>query len=254
MLTAFTRNYTDESADAGFQFTFNCDVCNNGFKSTFIESTTFKKGRGLRMLGQGAGIVGGLVGGRLGNLGWAGERAGWTMGERFEGQSPAWRAEHQQAFEHAQNEAKQHFQYCNGCNAWADSTCYNEDAGLCTKCAPRQQVYVAQAHASAMKRNIDEAGQQATVWQGDITSTTTVCGSCGKPAGTGKFCNNCGADMSLAACPNCGAQNSEAVRFCNNCGTNLAEAAAPAPGTCPACGSGNPPGTRFCGNDGTPLA
>ena len=38
-----------------------------------------------------------------------------------------------------------------------------------------------------MKRNIDEAGETATVWQGAIESKTTICPVCGKPAGTGKF-------------------------------------------------------------------
>ena len=29
-LKSFTRNYEDNSSDAGFQFTFYCDICNNG--------------------------------------------------------------------------------------------------------------------------------------------------------------------------------------------------------------------------------
>jgi len=124
---------------------------------------------------------------------------------------------------------------------------------MCVKCAPRQEVYVAQARAQAMKRNIDEAGQNATVWQGAIESKTTICNSCGKPAGTGKFCNNCGASMELKDCPACGAKNAQTVRFCNNCGTNLAQAAAPPSGICSACGQNNAPGTRFCGGCGNKM-
>jgi len=67
MMQAFTRNYEDNSTEAGFQFTFYCDVCNDGYKSSFIESETYKKGRGLRMFGQGIEAVGNMVGGRLGN-------------------------------------------------------------------------------------------------------------------------------------------------------------------------------------------
>ena len=48
MLQSFTRNYEDNSTEAGFQFTFYCDLCEDGYKSSFIESETYKKGRGLR--------------------------------------------------------------------------------------------------------------------------------------------------------------------------------------------------------------
>jgi predicted amidophosphoribosyltransferase len=106
-----------------------------------------------------------------------------------------------------------------------------------------------------MKRNIDTAGQSATVWQGAIESKTTICPSCGKPAGAGKFCNNCGAPMDLKECPQCGAKNALTVKFCNNCGASLAEAATPALalGVCPSCGEQNSPGTSFCGECGTRL-
>ena len=69
MTQAFTRNYYDNSTDAGFQFTFYCDVCNDGFKSSFIESQTYKKKKGTRLFGQGIGLVGSLLGGKVGN--WA---------------------------------------------------------------------------------------------------------------------------------------------------------------------------------------
>jgi len=252
MLQAFTRNYHDNSTEAGFQFTFYCDICNDGFKSSFIESETYKKRGLMRGLGQGASILGSLVGGRAGNLGWTADRATSVMSERFHGQSPEWHKEHEKAFERAQNEVRKHFHRCPNCNNYACDQCYNEDTGLCTRCSPRQEVYVAQAHAAAMKRNIDDAGQNATVWQGNIESKTTMCPSCGKPAGSGKFCNNCGASMDLKECPQCGAKNSQAVRFCNNCGQNLAAAPA-ASGRCSACGEENPPGTRFCGGCGNKL-
>ena len=255
MLKSFTRNYNDNSTEAGFQFIFNCDICNDGYRSSFIESTTAGKGKLLRGLGAGASIVGGLVGGRGHNLGYSADRASSVLSERFENRSPEWMKEHDVAFEHAQNEAMQHFHRCPNCTQYACDACWNEDAGLCTKCAPRQEVYVAQAHAAAMKRNIDEAGQNATVWQGSIESKTTICPACGKPAGTGKFCNNCGASMDMNECPKCGAKNALTVKFCNNCGTNLAAASVPAvpPGLCQACGTQNPPDTKFCGGCGAKL-
>lgn len=253
MLTSFTRNYQDNSTEAGFQFTFYCDICNDGYRSSFIESETYKKGKLFSGIGRGASALGSLLGGGMSRLGYGADRAADILGERFEGRSPEWQKEHEQAFERAKNEAMRHFHRCPHCNKYVCDHCFNEDEGLCTDCAPRQEIYVARARAEAMKRNIDEAGAAATVWQGKIESKTTICPNCGKPAGAGKFCNNCGASMALKACPNCGAQNAQGVRFCNNCGTNLAAAAAPPSGKCPACGTQNTPGVKFCGGCGNKL-
>jgi len=252
MLQAFTRNYHDNSTNAGFQFTFFCDNCNDGYKSSFVESTTYKKKGFMRGLGQGASILGGLAGGRIGSLGYGTDRASGVLSERFEGQSPEWQKEREKAFERCQNESRQHFRRCPNCNKYVCDHCWNEDEGLCVSCAPRQEIYVAQARAQAMKRNIDEASQTATVWQGKLESKTTICPSCGKPAGIGKFCNNCGASMDLKECQRCGAKNALTIRFCNNCGNNLSQAATPS-GKCQQCGQDNPPGTKFCGGCGNKL-
>jgi hypothetical protein len=258
MLKSFTRNYADNSTEAGFEFTFFCDICNDGYKSSFVQSESYGKGKLLRGLGSGASILGDLVGGRAGNLGWGADRASGVISERFDGRSPQWLKEHERAFEHSQNEARQHFHKCPNCNSYVCDACWNEVEGLCTNCAPRQEVYVAQARAQAMKRNIDDAGQNATVWQGTIESKVTICPVCGKPAGSGKFCNNCGASMDMMACPKCGAKNAPTTKFCNNCGQNLAQAPAPAvpaipPGQCPKCGMQNAPGTKFCGGCGNQM-
>lgn len=254
MLTSFTRNYQDNSTEAGFQFTFYCDICNDGYRSKFIESETYKKGKLFRGIGDGASIIGSLFGGRMSRLGYGADRATNILSQKFDGRSPEWQKEHEAAFERAKNEAAAHFHRCPSCNKYVCDHCFNEDEGLCTECAPRQEIYVARARAEAMKRNIDDAGATATVWKGNIESKTTVCPTCGKPAGNGKFCNNCGASMELKICPKCGTKNSQKVRFCNNCGTNLNEQVqVQATGTCSACGTQNPPGTKFCGNCGTKL-
>ncbi|MCL2696016.1 MAG: zinc ribbon domain-containing protein [Clostridiales bacterium] len=250
MLKAFTRNYQDNSTEAGFQFTFYCDNCSDGYKSSFIESETYKKKKGSRLLGQGLGMAGSLLGGRMSNIGYQAERGTNILSERFEGRSPEWQKEHERAFERAQNEAQQHFHRCHSCYKYVCDACHNEDEGLCVGCAPRQEIYVAKARADAMRRNIDEKAQAATVWQGELESKTTVCPTCGKPAGTGKFCNNCGASMDLNTCARCGAKNAQAVRFCNNCGNPMT---APPSGKCGGCGFENAPGTRFCGGCGTKL-
>ncbi|MEG2417665.1 MAG: zinc ribbon domain-containing protein [Eubacterium sp.] len=164
--------------------------------------------------------------------------------------SPDWQREHEEAFFSAQEEAQAHFHRCQGCNHYVCDTCFNEEAALCTNCAPRQDVSVAQARADAMRRNIDEAGAEASVWAGDIEHKATVCPSCGKPAGSGKFCSHCGASMSLPKCPSCGAPVSSTLKFCPECGAKLAGGS---PGLCPQCGTQNDPGTKFCGECGNKL-
>lgn len=109
---------------------------------------------------------------------------------------------------------------------------------------------MAKARAQAIQRNINEAAETATIWQGKLGSKTTVCPVCGKPAGSGKFCNNCGAPMGRAICPSCGAENAQGVRFCNQCGSPMN---APRVKHCTGCGTELPPDAKFCGNCGTPV-
>jgi len=255
---SFTSNFHDKSVDAGFQFVFDCDSCGDGFTSTFIESHTYKKGRLMRLAGGGARTIGYLAGGRASSMGWAAESVMDRMGDRGADQTPEWHKEHEKAFEIAQNEAVQHFHRCPGCNGYVCDQCLNEEAGLCVRCAPRQNVVVAQENASAAVRNIRAAGQDAQVWHGSIEQTTTVCPTCGKPAGGGKFCNNCGTSLQLRTCPRCQAPQPLGVSFCNSCGSPLdgpaPAPAPPAPSVCPGCGAQNPPGTRFCGQCGTPAS
>jgi uncharacterized repeat protein (TIGR02543 family) len=129
MLQAFTRNYEDNSTEAGFQFTFYCDLCHDGYRSSFIESETYKKGSFFKNVSSGARVVGGLFGGRLGNAVWQAGYGGNVLSERFNGMSPEWQKEHEKAFERAQNEAQRHFHRCHKCRQWVCDADFNEDEG-----------------------------------------------------------------------------------------------------------------------------
>ncbi|MDO4543114.1 MAG: zinc ribbon domain-containing protein [Clostridia bacterium] len=252
-MKAFTRNYYDNSTNAGFQFTFYCDICNDGFKSSFIESSTYKKEKRMRGLSTGASILGNLIGGSARNIGYAAERSGSVLSEKFSNNSPEWHKEHEWAFDQAQNEAQQHFHRCHSCAKWVCESCFNEEEGLCVECAPRQDIYVAKARSDAMRRNIDEKAQTATVWKGELESKTTVCPQCGKPAGSGKFCNNCGAPMAMNKCPSCNAVNPQGTKFCRECGSRMGAPEPPKPKVCPNCGTTVEAGIKFCGNCGTKV-
>ena len=130
MLRAFTRNYEDNSTEAGFQFTFYCDLCNDGYKSSFIESETYKKGSFLRNISGGVRMLGNIFGGKLGDVAYSAGYGSDILSERFNGMSPEWQKEHEQAFVRAQNEAQQHFHRCHGCRQWVCDADFNEDEGL----------------------------------------------------------------------------------------------------------------------------
>ena len=218
-LQPFTDNYKDNSTDAGFQFTFYCDLCREGYKTKFIESKSYKKSRLLRRTGGLLGAVTSMTGKY--SLGHGLQRGTDILSERFQGMSPEWHKEHEVAFAQAQNEAKGHFHRCPHCRRWVCENDWNEQEGLCVECAPRVNVEIASARAQKMKEDIQEKAGQTQVFHGQIESKQTLCPRCGKPAGEGKFCNNCGASLAINKCPRCGAPNSDASRFCGECGERL---------------------------------
>jgi len=218
-LQPFTKNFADNSTEAGFQFTFFCDSCRDGYKTKFIESKTYKKKGLFRMLGNAVNIVGQMTGhsGLGANL----ERGADAISSRFTGMSPEWHKEHEAAFELAQNEAKEHFHRCPKCKKYVCEADWNEQEGLCVDDAPRVNVEVAAAKAGKMAKDIKDAAEATQVFSGKIESKQTVCPECGKPAGEGKFCNNCGKPLGLLKCSKCGATNQQGTRFCGECGTKL---------------------------------
>lgn len=218
-LKPFTANFADNSTEAGFQFTFYCEICNEGYKTSFVESKTYKKASLFRNIGRAASVAGSLVG--KWNVGYGLERGTDIISERFQGMSPEWHREHEAAFEMAQNEAKRRFHRCPKCTRWVCENDWNEQGGLCTECAPREAVEVAAARAARMVDNIQEKAESTQVFTDEIKARQTICPRCGKPAGEGKFCVNCGQPLDLAKCPRCGARNAPESRFCGECGMRL---------------------------------
>jgi hypothetical protein len=217
-LQPFTRNYKDGSSEAGFQFTFDCDICGDGYKTSFIESKTHKKAGFLKGLGKAASVGGSFLGSSMGyNIGHGVD----AFSQRFQGMSPEWHKEHEAAFELAQNEAKGHFQRCPRCRKYVCENDWNDQEGLCVEDAPRESVEVAAAKSEKMIKDIKEKAENTQVFTGKIETKQTICLQCGKPAGQGKFCNNCGASLSLIKCPKCGANSPMGTRFCGECGTGL---------------------------------
>lgn len=218
-LQSFTRNFADNSTEAGFQFTFYCDICRDGYKTKFTESKMHKKAGLFRGLGTAISIGTSLIGksGAGGIL----ERGTDIISERYEGMSPEWHKEHEAAFELAQNEAKGHFHRCPRCKKWVCENDWNEQEGLCVEDAPRVSVEVAAARAEKKVADIKEKAAGTQVFTGEIESKQTMCPQCGKPAGEGKFCNNCGASLNLIECSKCGTKSPVGTGFCGECGTKL---------------------------------
>jgi membrane protease subunit (stomatin/prohibitin family) len=87
--------------------------------------------------------------------------------------------------------------------------------------APQINVEVTATKTEKMAADIKEKAAATQVFTGEIESKQTLCPQCGKPAGEGKFCNNCGAPLGLIQCPKCGAKSQAGTRFCGECGSKL---------------------------------
>jgi hypothetical protein len=218
-LQPFTDNFSDNSTEAGFQFTFNCHICGEGYQTKFIPSKSYNTGRAAKTIGSLFGAAAQMLGKY--NIGYGVERATDALGEKFGEMSPQWRKEHDLTFELAQTEAKANFHRCPKCTNWVCENCWNEQENLCVECAPREAVEVASARAKKRAEDIQAKAGATQVFTGPIEAKQTICPVCGKPAGTGKFCVNCGAPLSLVICPKCGAKNPAGTSFCGECGNPL---------------------------------
>ncbi|HKZ62823.1 MAG TPA: zinc-ribbon domain-containing protein, partial [Thermoplasmata archaeon] len=167
--------------------------------------------------GRGLDIAGGFTGkSGLYAAGQAAEAAG-----QFQSMSAAWHKEHDGAFGQAVNETKTHFQKCPKCKSYVCAEDWNGEAGLCTNDAPSLVTEMQATKAQTRVEQMREHVKTQTLYDGDMEDRATACPTCGKPSGSGKFCQNCGASLAFQECSNCHHKNPMGVPFCGECGTKL---------------------------------
>lgn len=206
-LIKFVRNYRDLSTTHGFQFEFSCDICGNGYQSSFETS---KSGA----LSDALGVAGGLFGGVFHTASDVGNRV----------HSSAWEKAHDQAFGKAIAEVKESFHQCPRCGKWVClEVCWNEEHRLCVGCAPKMGGEIAASQSQATIEKVREK-LRAKDLTSDLdldTPSVATCPICGAETQGGKFCPECGAPLVVKKiCPRCGADAGKA-KFCPECGMKL---------------------------------
>ena len=205
----FVQNYDDLSTDQGYQFKFHCDLCGNGFMSSYKSS---KLAFGAQLLRMASGLFGGGAISRI-------------AGSSYEVQRMVGGKAHDDALQEAVEEIKPKFKQCMRCGKWVcPEVCWNEEKGLCKECAPdlRKEAAAAQAQASAEQIH-EKARNTDYVSKVDMKSDAVAqCAACGAVVGAAKFCPECGAAVSpKTKCPKCGAEVKATTKFCPECGENL---------------------------------
>ncbi len=209
----FTKNYSDQSTDKGFQFEFYCDRCGNGFRTRFKPSAT--------------GVLSGAMDAASSMLGGVFGRAA-DLSHRVH--SAAWERAHDQAFEGAMEELKPDFVQCPRCSSWVcRKNCWNKQKGLCKECAPDLGVEMTAAQSSRTVQEVwshskvaeeDRELLKESTWREGLRAT---CPECETPlSGNARFCPECGAKIKQSGkCPGCDTEVAPGAKFCPECGTKL---------------------------------
>lgn len=209
----FSDNYNDlcreNGVDAGFQFEFFCERCNDTWRTEF---TPYSSGRASGWLNRASGMFGGILG---------------TVGDAVDGlaQSGFGKAR-DKAFRESIEKAKHHFHRCAKCMQYVCDTCWNAEKGLCFNCAPDAQVEIEAARAQG---EVYAAGEKAALEgiragkQMDVKrKRQLVCPECGAETHGAKFCPDCGHQLSVKGkCPKCSAELSPGAKFCPECGEKI---------------------------------
>jgi hypothetical protein len=199
--TPFTSNYNDLSDENGYQFEFSCDVCGSGYRSQFIRSGI---GTASNLLEGASNVFGGLFGGA--------SNAAQNARDMMD------RGARDEALKKASNEIMPLFTRCTRCNKWVDESCWNEERGLCVGCAPKLAGEMAAVKSEVELQQMREAVEKEQVFSGDTSNKATVCPSCSRPVGSERFCSNCGTQLAMPKCTQCGNDLPAGSRFCGNCG------------------------------------
>ncbi len=203
-LIKFTRNHSDHSTDAGFQFEFFCDRCGTGYKSKFEGSATSAASSALDAA---ANIFGGVFGGAA------------DIGRRVH--SAAWEKGRDAAFERAVAEVKPYFKQCRRCGRWVDDFCWNAQRGLCLECAPDLESEASAIQTEATINDMRTKAATVDYVSADKFKETVAgtCPSCGARLTGGKFCPECGKPVvQKKFCKECGKPVEAGVKFCPECG------------------------------------
>ncbi|WP_333787636.1 zinc ribbon domain-containing protein [Methanomethylovorans sp.] len=210
----FTRNYSDQSTNQGFQFEFYCDRCGTGYRTRFKASAI---GKVTGALDAASGLFGGIFG-RAADLSERARSAGWEQA-------------HDAAFVEAMQELKPDFIQCPRCSSWVcKKSCWNDKKGLCKDCSPDIAVEMAAAQSSRTVEEIwahskmaeeDREVLKEESWRAGVRA---ACPECNAPLSDPKvkFCPECGAKIQKDVfCTGCGAKLEPGVKFCGECGQKV---------------------------------
>jgi membrane protease subunit (stomatin/prohibitin family) len=204
----FTDNYQDLSTDNGFQFKFQCEMCGNGYMSTWKANKLGIAGSVVRGAGS---VLGGIF--------------GRAASSSYEIQKMVGGPDHDHALEEAVAEIKPLFIQCKRCGKWCcKEICWNQERGLCKNCAPILQRELASKQAEIAVEQATEKLRAMDLTEGVNLKATAaaLCPSCGAEAKGGKFCASCGASLvPKTECARCGAKASPTDKFCPECGQKM---------------------------------
>jgi hypothetical protein len=149
----FADNYRDlsqsQGVDAGFQFEFYCERCNDTWRTKYKP---YRSGQASGWVAKAAGLFGGMVGGASSALDGLAQ-AGWNSAR-------------DEAFTAAIGDAKSHFHRCAQCFQYNCASCFDAASGLCFNCAPNATVAIAAARAQGVIQGATEAATAEGVKQG----------------------------------------------------------------------------------------
>jgi hypothetical protein len=206
----FSSNVQDLSnssgVDAGFQFEFYCQRCNDRWRTRFKP---YRSGQASGWIQKGASMFGGLLG---------------NASSVLDGMAQAgWHSARDEAFTEAVADGKAHFNRCGNCHDYVCGPCFDDANGLCFNCAPNVQVAITKARAQGEVRSAaeraDVEGESRGARHDVQQDLQLVCTQCRTETHGAKFCPECGhRTAQLAACTACSTLLQPGTRFCTECG------------------------------------